>query len=621
MMTLENILKTIQEQNYYERLGLTQEASSEDIKRQFKRLALQYHPDKHPGEDSKFANLIFGLIHDAYETLKDPALRLQYDHLFKNGIGNLPAQANYKRADSFEIDKTTPFSRNHHFIAISDNYVLLNDNGHIRLCNNRTGELLKTLSRSEEYQVYYGCSISEEENKIFATHSSGDIDVFDIATGKRVEHYIEVNSYADGGSDVLRIDNQRLLVRGHKHISEIFRNNNAVKKIINIQSINDCILSPNKQFIIAVSGKGGVFIYNASGSMQQSLPTTYPVYTVSMSANFKWIAYGGYSDKVILYNVLTKTSKVITINSNECHTLHFSPNSEFLAIGEYNANSYFIYSLAQEKIVYRERMPVGREGYGFLTDIFFTNNNRLIVNAYYTVYNLPLPENIKTNNHALGEDILLLQTNLEDGEEASVASSAFSLSTNNVFGDIFTLNDGNKAKHLEQESKQSESLDPIPVDTLPYRSLSLMTSQSVPSKFSNRGINSSLGENLTIHSDSEASENEFSDDDVPPLIFSRPPIAQTLRSDRNYIAKNLLSNPGSTSSSNICFQIFCGISAALGAVALIIAFGVLNVATAGTATGIALAIGGGIAFFGGGIGLAANHCKNADDKQLASREC
>ena len=72
-------------------------------------------------------------------------------------------------------------------------------------------------------------------------------------------------------------------------------------------------------------------------------------------------------------------------------------------------------------------------------------------------------------------------------------------------------------------------------------------------------------------------------------------------------ASNLGLNPKPYSQppSNSCrFQLLCGISAALGAVALIIAFGVLNVATAGTAAGITLAVLGGIAFFGGGVGLA-----------------
>lgn len=72
-----------------------------------------------------------------------------------------------------------------------------------------------------------------------------------------------------------------------------------------------------------------------------------------------------------------------------------------------------------------------------------------------------------------------------------------------------------------------------------------------------------------------------------------------------------------TFSCNIYLSILSGISLAFGAAALIIAFAALNVATLGTAGGLALAVIGGIGFFGGGIGLVVNHCKNSDDNQLA----
>jgi len=55
----------------------------------------------------------------------------------------------------------------------------------------------------------------------------------------------------------------------------------------------------------------------------------------------------------------------------------------------------------------------------------------------------------------------------------------------------------------------------------------------------------------------------------------------------------------------------------LGAAALVVAFAALNVATLGTAGGVALAVIGGIAFFGGGISLTVSLRKNSDANQLA----
>lgn len=80
---------------------------------------------------------------------------------------------------------------------------------------------------------------------------------------------------------------------------------------------------------------------------------------------------------------------------------------------------------------------------------------------------------------------------------------------------------------------------------------------------------------------------------------------------------NLTRHTKTNSSSNLYLRILSGISLVLGAAALIVAFAALNVATLGTAGGVALAVIGGIAFFGGGIGLAASLRKNSDANQLA----
>ena len=66
--------------NYYQILGVSQDASAEDIKRAFRRLALQYHPDRNP-ENVREAGEKFKEINEAYEVLSDEHRRWQYDRL------------------------------------------------------------------------------------------------------------------------------------------------------------------------------------------------------------------------------------------------------------------------------------------------------------------------------------------------------------------------------------------------------------------------------------------------------------------------------------------------------------------------------------------------------------
>lgn len=63
--------------NYYEILGVARDASNEEIKQVFRRLARQYHPDLNPG--NKEAEEKFKDINEAYEVLSDSSKRAQYD--------------------------------------------------------------------------------------------------------------------------------------------------------------------------------------------------------------------------------------------------------------------------------------------------------------------------------------------------------------------------------------------------------------------------------------------------------------------------------------------------------------------------------------------------------------
>lgn len=68
--------------DYYNILGVSKNATQDDIKKAYRKLAVKYHPDKNSG--SKAAEDKFKDIGEAYEVLKDPEKRKQYDQLGAN---------------------------------------------------------------------------------------------------------------------------------------------------------------------------------------------------------------------------------------------------------------------------------------------------------------------------------------------------------------------------------------------------------------------------------------------------------------------------------------------------------------------------------------------------------
>jgi len=67
--------------DYYKVLGLTPAATQAEVKRAYRRLALEHHPDRNPGDPD--AAVRFIEISEAYETLSDPARRAAYDRTYQ----------------------------------------------------------------------------------------------------------------------------------------------------------------------------------------------------------------------------------------------------------------------------------------------------------------------------------------------------------------------------------------------------------------------------------------------------------------------------------------------------------------------------------------------------------
>ncbi len=72
------------QKDYYKILGVGESASETEIKKAYRKLAFQYHPDRNPGK-TKEAEQKFKEINEAYEVLSDPNKRQQYNQFRKFG--------------------------------------------------------------------------------------------------------------------------------------------------------------------------------------------------------------------------------------------------------------------------------------------------------------------------------------------------------------------------------------------------------------------------------------------------------------------------------------------------------------------------------------------------------
>src|SRR5271168_1195178 len=91
--------------NYYDILGVQKNASEEDIKTAFRKLAQKYHPDKKGGDEAKFKELS-----EAYAVLADKKKRAEYDAYGKTFAGGANPGAGFGGFDFSNFQNTGGFN-------------------------------------------------------------------------------------------------------------------------------------------------------------------------------------------------------------------------------------------------------------------------------------------------------------------------------------------------------------------------------------------------------------------------------------------------------------------------------------------------------------------------------
>ena len=86
------VSKIMNNTEYYDRLGVSKDASQDEIKRAYRKMSKKYHPDinKEPGAEEKYKE-----VQEAYETLSDDQKRAAYDQYGPDGANGFGGQGGF----------------------------------------------------------------------------------------------------------------------------------------------------------------------------------------------------------------------------------------------------------------------------------------------------------------------------------------------------------------------------------------------------------------------------------------------------------------------------------------------------------------------------------------------
>ena len=94
-----NQQRNIDNTEYYDNLGITKEATDDEIKKAYRKLAIKFHPDKNKEESAKE---MFSKISEAYEVLSNKNKKEMYDKYGKEGVNNNISENQSQSNDFFE---------------------------------------------------------------------------------------------------------------------------------------------------------------------------------------------------------------------------------------------------------------------------------------------------------------------------------------------------------------------------------------------------------------------------------------------------------------------------------------------------------------------------------------
>ena len=90
--------------DYYQVLDISRNATEQQIKKAYRKLAMQYHPDRNPGNE-KWANEKFKEVNEAFSVLGDPEKRKQYDQFGTVGSAGDMFRSGYTRTTFEDLMK------------------------------------------------------------------------------------------------------------------------------------------------------------------------------------------------------------------------------------------------------------------------------------------------------------------------------------------------------------------------------------------------------------------------------------------------------------------------------------------------------------------------------------